>query len=95
MKDDIVYLVHILECIRRIEEDLAEGQERFMASHMEWHLPIQRLNSNPLKKLTNRKAFSSLAWAKKDRQCGPLGKNSYASGERHSALPDLCLNTTL
>jgi uncharacterized protein with HEPN domain len=34
MKDDIVYLVHILECIRRIEEDIAEGQERFLASHM-------------------------------------------------------------
>jgi uncharacterized protein with HEPN domain len=34
MKDDVVYLVHILECIRRIEEDVAEGQERFMASHM-------------------------------------------------------------
>ena len=34
MKDDIVYLVHILECIRRIEEDVAEGQERFLASHM-------------------------------------------------------------
>jgi uncharacterized protein with HEPN domain len=32
-KDDSVYLRHILECIRRIAEDTAEGQERFMASH--------------------------------------------------------------
>ena len=32
-KDDAVYLRHILECIRRIEEDIAEGQERFMAAH--------------------------------------------------------------
>ncbi len=32
-KDDTVYLRHILECIRRIEEDIAEGRERFMASH--------------------------------------------------------------
>lgn len=32
-KDDTVYLCHILECIRRIEEDIAEGRERFMESH--------------------------------------------------------------
>ena len=32
-KDDTVYLRHILECIRRIEEDIAEGRERFMAVH--------------------------------------------------------------
>jgi len=34
MKDDVVYLVHILEYIRRIEEDVADGHERFLASHM-------------------------------------------------------------
>jgi uncharacterized protein with HEPN domain len=33
MKDDSVYLQHILECIRRIEEDTAEGKERFLTSH--------------------------------------------------------------
>lgn len=33
MKDDGVYLRYILECIRRIEEDIAGGQEQFMASH--------------------------------------------------------------
>ena len=33
MKDDSVYLQHILECIRRIEEDAAEGKERFLTSH--------------------------------------------------------------
>jgi uncharacterized protein with HEPN domain len=32
-KDDTVYLRHILECIRRIAEDIAEGRERFMGSH--------------------------------------------------------------
>ena len=32
-KDDTVYLRYILECIRRIMEDIAEGRERFMASH--------------------------------------------------------------
>ena len=29
MKDDTVYLRHILECIRRIEENVAGGRERF------------------------------------------------------------------
>ena len=33
MKDDAVYLHHIIECIRRIEENIKGGQERFMASH--------------------------------------------------------------
>ena len=33
MKDDVVYLRHIRECIRRIEEDVAEGGDVFMASH--------------------------------------------------------------
>jgi uncharacterized protein with HEPN domain len=33
MKDDTVYLRHIQECIRRIEENTAQGREPFMASH--------------------------------------------------------------
>lgn len=32
MKDDKVYLCHILECIQHIEEDTAEGREAFIAS---------------------------------------------------------------
>ena len=33
MKDDSVYLRHILECIRRIEENANSGAEAFRASH--------------------------------------------------------------
>ncbi len=33
MKDDSFYLHHIIECIRRIEENVKKGRERFMASH--------------------------------------------------------------
>jgi uncharacterized protein with HEPN domain len=33
MKDDTIYLRHILECIRRIEANVARGREQFMASH--------------------------------------------------------------
>lgn len=33
MKADSVYLQHIQECIRRIEENVAEGRDRFMTSH--------------------------------------------------------------
>ncbi len=33
MKDDTVYLRHIQDCIRRIEENVAEERDRFMASH--------------------------------------------------------------
>jgi uncharacterized protein with HEPN domain len=33
MKDDRVYLRHILECIRRVEEDTAGGKDAFLSSH--------------------------------------------------------------
>lgn len=33
MKDDRVYLRHIQECIRRIEEDVAAGKDQFLESH--------------------------------------------------------------
>ena len=33
MKEDSVYLRHILEAIRRIEENTGGGRESFMASH--------------------------------------------------------------
>ena len=33
MRDDGVYLEHIVECIRRIEENTADGKEAFAASH--------------------------------------------------------------
>ena len=32
MKDDTVYLRHIQDCIRCIEENVAEGRGRFLAS---------------------------------------------------------------
>jgi uncharacterized protein with HEPN domain len=33
VKDDVVYVRHILECIRRVEENTAGGYAAFMASH--------------------------------------------------------------
>jgi uncharacterized protein with HEPN domain len=33
LKDDSAYLLHILECIRRIEENASNGAEAFRASH--------------------------------------------------------------
>lgn len=34
MKDDRVYLGHILCCVSRIEEYTSEGREKFFASHL-------------------------------------------------------------
>ena len=34
MKDDKLYLIHIRECIQRIESYSAEGKEAFLASNM-------------------------------------------------------------
>jgi uncharacterized protein with HEPN domain len=33
VKDDGIYLRHILECIRRVEENTAAGYDAFIASH--------------------------------------------------------------
>ena len=33
MKDDSVYLNHIVNCIARIQENTGQGYEEFMASH--------------------------------------------------------------
>jgi len=33
VKDDAIYLQHILECLRRIEENTSGGYEAFMGSH--------------------------------------------------------------
>lgn len=33
MRDDAVYLNHILECIRRIEQDTHEGREKFLQTY--------------------------------------------------------------
>jgi len=33
MKDNRVYLQHILECIRRIEENTRDGKDQFLSSH--------------------------------------------------------------
>ncbi len=45
MKDDSFYLHHILECIRRIEEDVAEGREGFIASHMVQDAALRNLQT--------------------------------------------------
>jgi uncharacterized protein with HEPN domain len=34
MKDDSVYLIHVLECIKQIEEYTAKGREEFMNSRL-------------------------------------------------------------
>lgn len=34
MKSDAIYVAHILECIRRIEEDVAGERDHFLTSHL-------------------------------------------------------------
>lgn len=46
MKDDTVYLRHIQDCIRRIEENVAEGRGRFLASHTLQDAVLRNLHSN-------------------------------------------------
>lgn len=43
MKSQIVYLRHILECIARVEEYTAKGQEYFESSHMAQDATLRQL----------------------------------------------------
>jgi uncharacterized protein with HEPN domain len=43
LKDDAVYLRHIIECIRRIEENTSEGVDAFRASHTRQDAVIRNL----------------------------------------------------
>ena len=45
MRDDKVYLRHILEAVRRIEEDVGGGREPFMASHMAQDAVLRNLQT--------------------------------------------------
>ncbi|MGR3177437.1 MAG: HepT-like ribonuclease domain-containing protein [Candidatus Anammoxibacter sp.] len=45
MKDDKVYLQYILECIKRIEEDIACGCEIFMDSHLHQDAVLRNLHT--------------------------------------------------
>jgi uncharacterized protein with HEPN domain len=45
MKDERAYLAHILECIRRIQEDTAGGREQFFASHIIQDAVIRNLQT--------------------------------------------------
>jgi uncharacterized protein with HEPN domain len=44
-KDDAVYLRHILECIRRIEEDTRGDYDGFMASHTHQDAVLRNLQT--------------------------------------------------
>ena len=45
MKEDAVYLRHILECIRRIEEDTRGDYDSFMASHTHQDAVLRNLQT--------------------------------------------------
>lgn len=45
MKDDTIYLQHILECIRRIEDHVAGGRAKFLALHTLQDTPLRNLQT--------------------------------------------------
>ncbi len=45
MKDEKVYLQYILECIQKIEEDIACGREIFMNSHLYQDAVLRNLHT--------------------------------------------------
>ncbi len=45
MKDDKVYLKYILECIQKIEEDIACDHDKFMSSHLHQDAVLKNLHT--------------------------------------------------
>jgi uncharacterized protein with HEPN domain len=45
VKDDAIYVRHILECIRRVEENTAGGYDAFMASHTHQDAVLRNLQT--------------------------------------------------
>ena len=45
MKNDRVYLLYILECIRRIEEDTVVGKDPFLSSHTHQDAVLRNLQT--------------------------------------------------
>jgi uncharacterized protein with HEPN domain len=45
VKDDLLYLRHILECIRRVEHDTSGGRDEFLASHTLQHAVLRNLQT--------------------------------------------------
>jgi uncharacterized protein with HEPN domain len=45
LKSDVVYLKHILEMVRRIEENTVEGREPFLVSHLHQDAVLRNLHT--------------------------------------------------
>ena len=67
MKDDTVYLRHILECIRRIEEDIAIGRDQFLQSHTHQDAVLRNLQimTESTQRLSDelKSKFPGIEWA--------------------------------
>jgi uncharacterized protein with HEPN domain len=66
MKDDTVYLHHIEDCIRRIEDDVAKGEKRFLESHTLQDAVIRNLQtlSESTQRLSDKlkSAYPEIEW---------------------------------
>jgi uncharacterized protein with HEPN domain len=67
VKDDRTYLLHIRECIARIEEDVREGRPAFEASHMIQDAVVRNLQvlAESTKRLSEalKAAHPAIDWA--------------------------------
>lgn len=65
MKDDAVYVAHILECIRRVEEHAAGGYDAFMASHTLQDAVLRNLQTmaEATQRLTDEFRAPDLRWS--------------------------------
>ena len=67
MKDDRAYLQHILQCVRKIEEDVKAGRDQFFASHTISDAVIRNLQvlAESTKRLSDeiKSACPEIEWA--------------------------------
>lgn len=67
MKDDHLYLIHISECIERIEEYVASGQEKFIKTTMIQDAVLRNLHTltESTQRLSNnlKDKYPNIPWA--------------------------------
>ena len=67
MRDDVAYLQHILQCIRKIEEDVKGGRDHFFVSHTTSDAVIRNLQvlAESTKRLSHdlKSAHPEIEWA--------------------------------
>jgi hypothetical protein len=92
MKDETIYLRHILECIRRVEANVAGGREQFMASHSGFQLNDEQspacVNQPRASAAVMAALASAMAYSRRSSVRAAVARKSAVTFDHHASLGD-------